>query len=176
MKRQLNDRQLVALVTRQLSRTPEIDFSVAVTCDFGWPAVIRNAPFTVAGEPNPNLLYLSCPYLRREALVLEDTGMIRELESALAQDEQLAHAMRVAQSEHAQAWRAGAGENWPGGGGAAPRIAAASSDLAVKCLHAHLAWHLDRGDHRLGEMILAAIGERWCRDDTCAGFDIGGNG
>lgn len=152
----------------QLGRRPMIDFSIEVLCKFGRPAVVANAPFSRKGEPNPNVFYLTCPYLRRELAVLEERGWIERMQSIAEHEHRMELQVRQAQRSHAELWRRAAAREWPGSGPGQPRIAAAGSDLAFKCLHAHAAWALVHETYIPGSMILGAVGDRWCRDDRCA--------
>lgn len=170
MTRELSGRQLEDLVAWQLGRPAIISFRTAAGCSFDWPAVISSAPFRDDGAPNPNILYLTCPYLRHEISVLEDRGAIRELEAVVAGDGRLTENLVAAQRRHAGSWREAAGVEWPGGPPEAPRIAAAAGDTALKCLHAHMAWYLIHPEHMLGRIIEDRIGARWCSEDRCAGF------
>ncbi len=153
-------------VARQLGRPPTIEFVVAVLCRYGWPAVIRNSPVDARGNPNPNLYYLSCPYLRREISRLEDRGEIARLQQRLADDAALAEAVRAAQRRHEAEWEADAGspvKPVPPG----PRIAAASGDLLLKCLHAQFACYLVHRDYAIGELIAGELADIWCGDERC---------
>ena len=75
---------LKLLVKWQLGREPEIKFSVAESCIYGWPAVVRNAAMTRSGKPNPNLFYLTCPYLVKKVSNLEDKSLIRKIIARVA--------------------------------------------------------------------------------------------
>jgi hypothetical protein len=176
VKRELTGRQLAKLIEQQLGRRPKIDFSIAVLCGYGWPAVTRNKPFAEDGSPNPNRFYLTCPYLRREIAVLEDRGMIKKLEAEINEDDSLISQLRGAQGEHRAGWLQDAGRDWPGPKGEAPRIAASSEDLLIKCLHAHAAWYLVNTRYQPGRIILDAVGETWCKDELCERFDISDTG
>lgn len=169
---------LAGLVAKQLGRKPSIPFTIAVECHYGWPAVLSNEAITPAGKPNPNLFYLSCPFLRRELARLEDCGYMRTLEETLKLDDDLASDLKESQSRHRQEWIRSARAVAPGqlaGQGAAPgrheiqapNIAATRNDLLLKCLHAHLAWFLVHPDYRLGKIIAEQLGGLWCRDETC---------
>jgi hypothetical protein len=173
---ELSGRQLTKLVEQQLGRPPSIGFYVAVTCSYGWPAVISSEPFTVDGAPNPNIYYLTCPFLRHAIAVLEDGGMIGKLEEAVAEDSALREQLVEAHKQHVRTWVHAAGRTWPGGSPDSPKIAAAASELSIKCLHAHAAWFLVNNDRGIGMRVIETIGERWCGDETCADFDIGMEG
>lgn len=163
---------LERLIEQQLGRKPAIPFEAEVYCGFGWPAVIGSDPYTLTGAPNPNLYYLTCPHLRREIAVLEDRGWITKLEQMAIAAGDLAEEIIDAQRQHAACWESQAGQPWPdSASGNAPRIAAAAADLSLKCLHAHMAWHLVHGDYFPGRIMLAQIGNQWCRDERCRAFD-----
>lgn len=162
MPARLTSRRLKLAVARQLGRTPAIDFEVAAVCRYRWPALIRNAARTAAGKPNPNLFYLTCPYLRRELSRLEGGGMIARLEERIAGDKRLAQAVLAAQRRHQAEWQAAAAQVTAG-----PRLAAAAGDLRLKCLHAHFSFYLAHRDYPLGELIATAISHIWCGDERC---------
>lgn len=168
-------RELEKLVEKQLGRKTAIPYQAAVYCEFGWPAVISCAPYSAPGEPNPNIYYLTCPYLRHQVAAMEDNGWITRLHQLAVADQAFAATVAGAQRLHARLWRKLAGSPWPGPDPETPRIAAAASDDAFKCLHAHLAWHLVVGGYPPGKIIIDHIGNEWCRDNRCAGFVAGGD-
>jgi exopolyphosphatase / guanosine-5'-triphosphate,3'-diphosphate pyrophosphatase len=49
------------IVAAQLGRAPRGWQGVALTCPFGFPAVVETRPYLEDGSPFPTLLYLSCP-------------------------------------------------------------------------------------------------------------------
>lgn len=158
--------ELSRLIARQLGREPAIAFRVERECPFGWPAVLMNEPYTLSGKPNPNIYYLSCPYLRRELARLEDAGFIGRLENKISRDSRLAEDLHKAQEAHREEWLSLAGRTKSIRGGP-PRIAAAKDDLRLKCLHAHFAWHLVHGDYLAGKLIVEELEQMWCSDDMC---------
>lgn len=171
--------RLIQIVTRQLGRNPSIGFKVALECPFGRPAVLINEPFSLEGAPNPNLYYLSCPYLRRNLSRLEDSGFIARLQKMLMADEDLAALVKKAQDEHRRQWLTAAeahqkavGEGGRSGGATtgefhAPNIASTKDDLKIKCLHAHIAWFLVHPEYLLGQIIMKEVEPAWCENDTC---------
>lgn len=163
-------RELEMLVERQLGRRTAIPYEAAVYCEFGWPAVISCAPYAAPGKPNPNIYYLTCPFLRREVASLEDHGWITRFNRLAAAEPAFGAAAKAAHKQHATLWQSLAGGPWPGPEREAPRIAAAASDDVFKCLHAHVAWHLVVGGYPPGELIIRHIGSTWCRDNRCASF------
>lgn len=155
------------IVARQIGRQPSIEFSVASSCQFGWPAVIMNSPYGSTGEPNPNLYYLTCPYLRSSIARLEDQGLIDELQSWLDGDADAAAAVCRAQESHRRDWTAAAGYGSRKFAIEPPRIAATGDDLLLKCLHAHLAYYLVHPDYQLGSRIAGRLESAWCPDNRC---------
>jgi hypothetical protein len=162
----ISGRSLVRLVSLQLGRTPAIEFKVEAWCTYGCPAVIRSSPLDREGNPNPNLYYLTCPYLRKRLSRLEDEGMIGALQERLERDPDLMHDVNLAQKEHAREWL----EAYQGLADAPRsgfRIAQTRADALLKCLHAHYAFYLVHRDYRLGQVIAGKLGEAWCLDRRC---------
>lgn len=156
------------MVARQLGRDPVIEFEIVVRCTFGCPAVIRNDPFSSAGKPNPNLYYLTCPYLRKALSRLEDAGMIARLEAGSAATS-LAAALKQAHEEHQREWSRAAATSLSEKAASAqpPNIAAASDETRIKCLHAHFAWYLTHPDYQLGKILARELDAAWCDDKRC---------
>ena len=159
--------ELVRLVSWQVGRKPSIKFEVSVKCPFGWPAVLNNSPFNTEGNPNPNLYYLTCPYLRLALARLEDEGLTCELQSAISDNTSLKDDIEKAQEDHDLEWRKAATE-------AAGRIPSQKMNIAgsgdpshLKCLHAHFAYYLTHPDYTVGLMISRVLGKTWCDDETC---------
>jgi hypothetical protein len=157
------------MVAMQLGRAPAIEFIIEVECPYGWPAVILNQPFTKEGKPNPNILYLTCPYLRHEMAVLEDAGLISKLESRLREEPDLDADLEKAQRGHRQLWRRRAREAGGDKGPiiTPPNIAAAGKTHRIKCLHAHMAWYLTHPDYEIGDIIMRELPDPWCEDERC---------
>lgn len=133
------------LVTALLGRTPRGAFDVVVRGDDGRPVVIRNAPLLDDGTPMPTLYWLVDPEIRRAVSTLEAAGGVRAAAAdvdpgALA----LAHARYAAERD--AALPAGHRGPRPSGGVGGTR-------QGVKCLHAHLAWHLAGGDDPVGRWV-----------------------
>ncbi|MCL4473353.1 MAG: DUF501 domain-containing protein [Actinobacteria bacterium] len=164
------------LVARQLGRMPDIGFEVAVTCSYGWPAVLRNLTRTALGRPNPNLYYLSCPWLRRGLARLEDSGLIDELQQKLTSNRDLylglMRAQKLYSDEYRRAVAAAAakstGESTADEDGVL--IAASRRPELLKCLHAHAAFYLIHDDYLLGRKIMSALTATECSDERCAGW------
>jgi len=160
--------ELAQLVARQLGRIPEIDYRVAINCVFGWPSVLANAPVNKSGEPNPNLYYLSCPWLRRELARLEDSGFIKVLQKMIAGDINLSKDLSAAQllysREMASSLAALGIDNSSGNF----LIAGSREPQLLKCLHAHFAFFLVHPDYELGRKLAAVLEKQNCEDERCA--------
>jgi hypothetical protein len=139
---------------------------------YGWPAVIRNEPLDLRGEPHPNLYYLTCPWLVRKLARLEDSGLISKLQLIILENEELREDLRRIQSSHASEYRSALEQ---AGHDPMPRdmyIAGASDPGLLKCLHSHAAYYLTHPEYLAGREIAAAAGELWCPDDKdrCAAW------
>ena len=159
---------LERLVARQLGRVPSISFEVSVNCEFGWPSVIRSSPIKASGEPNPNLYYLVCPWLRRELARLEDSGLIADIEMLLEKDEGLAANTRLAQQDHTEEFQAALRACGASVTGRPRLIAGVSYPLKLKCLHAQVAYFMVHTDYELGGIIHANVRQMWCNDSRCS--------
>ncbi len=164
------------VVAAQLGREASIPFEVAVVCPFGWPAVISNEPVTPEGAPNPNLYYLTCPYLIKELSRLEDGGFTERLQERLDRDRSLAEGMKVAQEGHRRQWTMALRGRKPAGGAGSPTIGGAGDDRRVKCLHAHFAYHLVYESYGVGVLIGDQLAELWCSDQRCRRLTSNGDG
>jgi hypothetical protein len=156
----VDDRAVVAL---QLGREPRAFRRVAARCPWGRPAVTEQAPYGPGGEPFPTTYYLTCRHLvaavsrleaaggveRWTAAVADEPGLRDELERATA--EQVAIRRELAADERG----ADAGESLSFG------IGGSRNPVALKCLHAHVAFALARPGYGIGEAVLADVPERW---------------
>jgi hypothetical protein len=111
--------------------------------------VIRNAPLLDDGTPMPTLYWLVDPEIRRAVSTLEAAGGVRAAAAdvdpgALA----LAHARYAAERD--AALPAGHRGPRPSGGVGGTR-------QGIKCLHAHLAWHLAGGDDPVGRWVVERL-------------------
>jgi hypothetical protein len=138
-------------VTLLLGRAPASGFQVSVRCPHGGPAVIRNAPRDVRGDPFPTRQWLCCRALAHAVSRLESEGGVRRLE----EDPGMGTALAEVQARHA-ALHAG------------HAVAGAGDPARVKCLHAHLAFDLADGEGRIAEWILRRAGATWPADRCCA--------
>jgi hypothetical protein len=130
-------------VTRLLGRAPAVNFRVAVRrAAGGSPAVIENDVFMKDGRPMPTRYWLVDQSLREKVSRLEAAGGVRR-----ASEEVPADAVAAAHERY----RADRDALIPTGhSGPLPTGGVGGSRRGVKCLHAHLAWHLAGGDDPVG--------------------------
>ena len=117
-------------------------FTVAVRRPDGTPAVIENAPLLSDGRPMPTRYWLVDARLREAVSRLEAAGGVRRASAAVSGEAVAeAHARHAAERDRALP---------PGHSGPAPTGGVGGTRRGVKCLHAHLAWHLAGGDDPVG--------------------------
>ena len=145
--RQTEDRRSVA---RLLGREPNGQFEIVVRAPDGAPMVIRNAPFLDDGRPMPTRYWLVDKRLCEAVSRLESTGGVRRAESEIDSDLLASAHVRYA-AERDQAVASGHEGPRPHGGVGGTR-------RGVKCLHAHLAWHLAGGDDPVGVWTARQLG------------------
>jgi uncharacterized protein len=162
----------LAVVERQLGRTPRAVRSVVHRCECGLPDVIESAPRLPDGSPFPTFFYLTCPRAAGLVGTLEAAGLMREMSARLQTDEALAAAYESAHRDYLV--RRDAVERLPGDPGVG------GMPTRVKCLHVLVAHSLAVGPgvNPLGDEALAML-PRWGSAGPCveAGFaDPGGGG
>jgi hypothetical protein len=135
----------VVVLTRLLGRPPRAGFEVVVRNASGDPAVIRNAPLLDDGTPMPTRYWLVDPDLSLRVARLESAGGVRAAEAALSPDDVRAAHERYARERDAALASDHVGPRPSGGVGGTGR--------GVKCLHAHLAYHLAGGDDPVGRWV-----------------------
>lgn len=132
-------------VTALLGREPRGDYDVVVRDTDGRPVVIRNAPLLADGTPMPTRFWLVGPGEREAVARLEAAGGVKAAEAAVDPVE-LRRAHETYAAERDAALPAGHTGVRPSGGVGGTR-------RGVKCLHAHLAWHLAGGDDPVGKWV-----------------------
>jgi hypothetical protein len=147
----------LSAVQAQLGRPPRGTHAVGHRCPCGLPDVIVTEPRLPDGTPFPTTFYLTCPRAASLIGTLEGSGLMREMESRLADDESLAASYAVAHRAYLAA-RAGLGD--------VPEISAVSAGGMpdrVKCLHALAGQALAAGPgvNPLGDEVVALLGEWW---------------
>jgi hypothetical protein len=142
-----------ARVAELLGREPAGAFDVVVRDDAGDPVVVRNAPFLDDGTPMPTRFYLVGARLVRAVSRLEAAGGVKAAEADIGADELAALHRRYEAERNADIGAEYEGPR-PSGGVGGTRV-------GVKCLHAHLAYHLAGGDDPVGRWTLDRIGTRF---------------
>lgn len=146
-----------AVIGAQLGRPPRAIHAIGHRCPCGNPDVVTTEPRLPDGTPFPTTYYLTCPRACSMIGTLEASGLMREMQDRLADDEELAATYRRAHEEYL-AFRATLGD--------VPEIAGISAGGMpdrVKCLHV-LAGHAlaaGPGANPLGDEVLEALGEFW---------------
>ena len=140
-----------ARVTELLGREPAGAFEVVVRDESGDPVVVRNAPFLDDGTPMPTRFYLVGAELVRDVSRLEAAGGVKAAEAEIDADE-LARVHRRYEAERDAAIGADQTGPRPYGGVGGTRV-------GVKCLHAHVAYHLAGGDDPVGRWALEHLEE-----------------
>lgn len=134
-----------ARVEELLGRVPQAEFTVVVRRADGDPVVIRNAPFLADGTPLPTAYWLVDPGLHRAVSRLEAEGGVRAAQDAVDPDALVAaHARYAAERDR----RIPADHEGP-----RPFGGVGGTRVGVKCLHAHLAYHLAGGDDPVGAWV-----------------------
>lgn len=139
-----------AEVARLLGREPAAVFRIAARRRDGGPVVIVNDPLLHDGTPMPTRYWLVDAELRCAVSRLESAGGVRRAEAEVDLD-QLAEAHRRYQLERDAALPVRYAGPRPSGGVGGTRT-------GVKCLHAHLAWHLAGGDDPVGRWVTRQLG------------------
>jgi uncharacterized protein len=140
-----------AVVERQLGRPPRAFRRVVVRCPFGLPAVTEQNARDDTGAPFPTTFWLTCPHLVRAVSRLEAAGGVERWTRLAVADPELASSLEHAQTEQ----RVIRPELDLGIGGARPGA------VALKCLHAHVAFALARSGYELGDRIVGELDPLW---------------
>lgn len=183
-----NDR---AVVAGQLGRRPRGLSHVVVRCPFGYPAVTESAPVLAEGEPNPTLLYLTCPSLDTVISRVEAAGGVRSLRTMCRRDSDLGAYLAKVTSIYQQRRQA----LWASSGASPselPRLEAGIGGPVdaehASCLHAYSATllavmsgglgaedpELARRAAQVWTRLLPPVETGWCTDGRCAKWDAGG--
>jgi len=144
-------------VAAQLGREPRGIHAVGHRCPCGLPDVVTTEPMLPDGTPFPTTYYLTCP--RAASLIgsLEGSGLMKEMEARLGDDQDLAAAYAAAHRAYLGD-RSALGEVREIEG-----VSAGGMPNRVKCLHVLAAHALaaGRGVNPLGDEVLAALGPWW---------------
>ena len=155
----------LAVVARQLGRTPRGVRAVAHRCDCGLPDVIETAPRLPDATPFPTFYYLTCPRAASAIGSLEAAGLMRDMTARLGTDETLATSYASAHRDYLA--RRDAVERLPGD------PAAGGMPTRVKCLHVLVAHALAAGPgvNPFGDEALAAL-PAWGSAGPCVDAEI----
>jgi len=137
------------VVAGLLGRPVAARFAVAVRRENGSPVVIENEPHLRDGTPLPTLFWLVDADLHDAVSRLEGESGVHRFED-LVDEEELAATHRAYAALREQAVvRHDLVQ--PSGGVGGTRV-------GVKCLHAHLAYHLVGGNDPVGALVAEAVG------------------
>ncbi|HYK67955.1 MAG TPA: DUF501 domain-containing protein [Streptosporangiaceae bacterium] len=156
----------LAVVARQLGRTPRGVMRIAHRCPCGLPDVVQTTPRLPDGTPFPTLFYLTCPRASAAMSRLEASGAMRDMTARLRSDPALAERYASAHDDYlarraAAARQAGQDPLPPG------TQSAGGMPDRVKCLHALAAHALAVPEvNPLGAEAVRAAG-RWWQSGPC---------
>jgi uncharacterized protein len=129
-------------LTELLGREPRGPYEVVVRRRSGDPVVIRNGPVLDDGTPMPTSFWLVDAALTKAVSRLESNGGVVAAATVVGEPSISAAHFRYARERDARLADGHAGPRPCGGVG--------GTRVGVKCLHAHLAWHLAGGDDPVG--------------------------
>lgn len=146
-------------IEAQLQRPPRGVAGIGWRCPCGKPGVVATEPRLPNGTPFPTTYYLTCPRATAGCSTLESQGVMAEMSTRLATDDELADRYRVAHEAYL-ADRRTLGE--------VPEIEGVSAGgmpTRVKCLHALVGHALAAGPgvNPFGDEAVEALGEFWQR-------------
>jgi len=147
----------LAVLERQLGRSPRAFRRVAVRCPYGAPAVVEQEPFDRDGEPFPTQFWLTCRHLAARIARIEAAGGVERWTGAVSSDPELAASLEQGHAEQRDLR-----PELPGGIGGATRAG------SLKCLHAHAAFALARPGYLLGDCILDEAAPLWPQGGCCS--------
>lgn len=142
---EIKDREAV---TRLLKREPQGDFEVVLRSDDGDPRVIKNHPLLYDLTPMPTLYWLvgkqDCLNIAR----LESKGYIKLAESEIDPE-----ALKSTHEQYKKERDEILSVSSPDYEGPLPSGGVGGTARGIKCLHAHYAWHLIRGNDPVGKWL-----------------------
>lgn len=149
-------------IESQLGRPIRGALEVAHRCACGKPDVVKTAPRLEDGTPFPTVYYLTCPKATSAIGTLEADGKMRELETLLSSDPELASRYQLAHEQYLEVRESlGHVEEISG-------ISAGGMPNRVKCLHVLVAHSLASGPgvNPLGDLVLDDLAP-WHVNGSC---------
>ena len=112
--------------------------------------MIRNAPLDADGDPFPTTYWLTCPDVVRAVSRVESGGAIARANERYDTDPPFSRTVDAAHAAYARdrASDLAGADGWGGVGG---------TRRGIKCLHAHLAYHLAGGDDPVGAWVAGEV-------------------
>src|SRR5690242_5751061 len=164
------DPQDVAAMQAQLGRPLRGMRGVAHRCACGSPDVVETVPRLEDGTPFPTTYYLTCPRAASAIGTLEESGLMREMQARLGEDDDL-RARYAAAHEDYLARRTAIGAETGLDVPEIEGISAGGMPDRVKCLHVLVAHALVAGPgvNPFGDEALALLGEWWAKPCLAAG-------
>ena len=146
-----------AVIAAQLGRPPRSIHDIGHRCPCGNPDVVATEPRLDDGTPFPTTFYLTCPRAASLIGTLEGSGLMKEMEARLGEDDGLAASYAAAHRSYLTD-RSALGE--------VPEIegiSAGGMPNRVKCLHVLAAHALAAGPgvNPLGDEVLERLGAWW---------------
>jgi hypothetical protein len=152
----MDDRGVVEI---QIGRPPRSLVDVRSRCHLGLPVVIDVPPILVDGTPFPTTHWLTCPLAVTRISRLESAGGVRDADSRIRSDGDVAQAFGVAMHRYETARDALIPADWDG---PTPKGGIAGSGGGVKCLHAQYADTAAGNENPIGEDVAARIEPLGC--------------
>ncbi|OUM99452.1 MAG: hypothetical protein BAA04_08775, partial [Firmicutes bacterium ZCTH02-B6] len=156
------------IIARQLGRRPRPGTDVCRRCRYGFPQVVISPPVVRDGcrwDIFPTVYWLTCPHLIAAIGRLEAQGWIGRYEKRLAEEPHFAEALAASHAAAAAdrlrrvpaEWRDALERDYPRlwQSLAETGVAGIRSRSGVKCLHAHYADYVGRGDNPIGRAVEA---------------------
>lgn len=163
----------IAAITAQLGRPPRGIHEIGHRCPCGNPDVVTTEPRLPNGTPFPTTFYLTCPRAASRIGTLEGSGLMKQMQQRLADDEDLAAAYREAHERYLE-YRDTLAEKVGQRVEEIDGISAGGMPDRVKCLHvlAGQSLAMGRGVNPLGDEVLDLLGE-WWKSGPCVEVDGG---
>ena len=151
------DPQDTDVIREQLGREPRGVVRVAARCECSAPLVVQTEPRLPDGTPFPTTYYITCPKLAGAIGTLESSGLMRQMESELESDPELAADYRAAHERYL------ADREKLGVVPEIDAISAGGMPNRVKCLHVLIGQSLACGPgvNPLGDRALELLAPWW---------------